>query len=340
MRPAEVTAAGDPVRTDASNGPIRMSAARLPARTANGVLVRSGGTGEPAAREEDEAGDEALATFVRSHSRLFVLGGAGCSTASGLGDYRDRDGQWKRRQPITGQTFLGDPLARARYWARSAVGWPAFGSARPGAAHRAIAALQRSGHVRHLVTQNVDGLHQQAGHEGVVELHGTLATVSCVRCGDSVSRDGFQRTLLAANPWLGNLDAAYAPDGDADLELASPDSVEVPGCTRCGALMKPDVVFFGENVPKTTVALAMENLRNSDALLVAGSSLMVFSGFRFCRDAAARGQPIVIVNDGRTRADELGALKIEGDCGTRLSRLVDAVAGEGDSRNETGADGG
>ena len=245
---------------------------------------------EPAVRDTDGPdADAALAAFVRAHPRLFVLGGAGCSTAAGLGDYRDRDGQWKRRQPITGQLFLGDPLARARYWARSAVGWPAFGSARPAAAHRALAALQRSGHAAHLVTQNVDGLHQRAGHEGVVELHGTLATVSCVHCGEGVSRDAFQHTLLAANPWLDALDAAHAPDGDADLELASPDAVAVPGCARCGGLMKPDVVFFGENVPKATVAQAMEHLRAADALLVAGSSLMVFSGFRFCRDAAARG---------------------------------------------------
>ena len=273
----------------------------------------------------DEAGDAALTAFVREHPALFVLGGAGCSTASGLGDYRDRNGEWKRRQPITGQTFLGDPLARARYWARSAIGWPAFGSARPGAAHHALATLQRAGYVRHLVTQNVDGLHQRAGHEGVVELHGTLATVGCVRCGHTLPRDDFQLELLAANPWLASLDAAYAPDGDADLELASPHEVSVPDCPRCGGLLKPDVVFFGENVPKETVALAMERLRGADALLVAGSSLMVFSGFRFCRDAAARGQPIVIVNDGRTRADELATLKVEGDCGTRLSRLASAV---------------
>jgi len=297
-----VTAAGDPLRT-----------------TPTAVVTRSAGATSP------DADDAALERFVRAHPALFVLGGAGCSTASGLGDYRDREGNWKRRQPITGQTFLGDPLARARYWARSAVGWPAFGAARPGAAHHALAALQRSGHARHLVTQNVDGLHREAGHEGVVELHGTLATVSCVACGDTRSRDAFQQELLGANPWLATLDAAHAPDGDADLELASPDAVDVPACARCGGLMKPDVVFFGENVPRATVELAMAGLRGADALLVAGSSLMVFSGYRFCRDAAARGQPIVVVNDGRTRADDLLTLKIEGDCGTRLARLATAL---------------
>jgi len=273
-----------------------------------------------------DAADHELATFVRDHPSLFVLGGAGCSTASGLGDYRDRDGRWKRRQPITGQTFLGDPLARARYWARSSVGWPAFGAARPGTAHRALERLQRAGHVRHLITQNVDGLHQKAGHRGVVELHGTLATVSCVACAHTLSRDDVQLELLRANPWLATLDAAYAPDGDADLELLSPDDVDVPDCPRCGALLKPDVVFFGENVLRATVEQAMADLRQSDALLVAGSSLMVYSGFRFCRDAAARDQPIVIVNDGLTRADDLATLKVAGDCGPRLERLAASLS--------------
>ena len=314
-RTAAVTAAGDPL--DEASDPSS--------------LADTDATGGPG------SADAALLAFVRAHPKLFVLGGAGCSTASGLGDYRDRDGRWKRRQPITGQLFLGDPLARARYWARSAVGWPAFDGARPCKAHHALAALQRTGHARHLVTQNVDGLHQRAGHEDVLELHGTLATVGCVRCGSRVARDDFQHALLAANPWLGGLDADHAPDGDADLELASPDAVDVPDCTRCGGLMKPDVVFFGENVPKETVARAMENLRSADALLVAGSSLMVFSGYRFCRDAAARGQPIVIVNDGRTRADDLVALKVGGDCGTRLSRLADAVSDDRAVASGTGS---
>lgn len=272
--------------------------------------------------------DEALANLLHQYPSLFVLSGAGCSTASGLGDYRDRAGQWKRRQPITGQVFLNDPLARARYWARSAVGWPMFSRARPGAAHHALASLQASGHVRQLVTQNVDGLHQAAGHVDVLELHGSLASVGCVSCGARRTRDDFQVDLIGQNPWLATLDARHAPDGDADLELDSPDAADIPACRECGGLLKPDVVFFGENVPRDTVDFAMAQLRQSDALLVAGSSLMVFSGFRFCRDAAARGQPVIILTDGVTRADELAILKATGDCGARLACLAAGVAGQ------------
>jgi NAD-dependent SIR2 family protein deacetylase len=269
-----------------------------------------------------DAGDRALADFVHRHPNLFVLTGAGCSTESGLGDYRDTQGQWKRRRPITGQTFVADEAARKRYWARSSVGWPAFSRAQPGIAHQALAAMQKSSLLSHLVTQNVDQLHQKAGHRDVVDLHGVLATVSCITCQASQSRDDFQVRLLHANPWLTLLTAAHAPDGDADLELEPLVQMNIPACENCGGLLKPDVVFFGENVARNTVVGAMDQLRAADALLVAGSSLMVFSGFRFARDAALRGQPIVIVNHGKTRADDLATLKIDGDVGVRLQRLA------------------
>lgn len=276
----------------------------------------------PIAASVRDAHDDALARFVEEHPRLTVLSGAGCSTAAGLGDYRDRDGQWKRKRPITGQVFIGDERMRKRYWVRSAVGWPTFGAARPAAAHVALAQLQERGTVRHLITQNVDRLHQKAGHRDVIDLHGVLATVSCLQCGLGIERDDFQRRLLAANPWVGDLSAAHAPDGDADLDSPDVERLFVPDCERCNGLLKPDVVFFGENVPRERVEASMAALADADALLVAGSSLMVFSGFRFCRAAAARGQPIVIVNDGRTRADELATLKVGGDVGERLQRLV------------------
>lgn len=263
-----------------------------------------------------------LTRFVSEHPKLFVLTGAGCSTASGLGDYRDRQGQWKRRQPITGQTFIESQTARHRYWARSSVGWPSFAAAQPGHAHHALVRLQEQGHASTLITQNVDELHQKAGHASVVNLHGVLSTVSCIECRYRLSRYDFQQELLQANPWLHTLDASHAPDGDADLELDSLAAMQVPGCSCCGGLMKPDVVFFGENVPKETVLSAMDELAGADALLVAGSSLMVYSGFRFCRQAEALGRPIAIVNDGQTRADSLATLKVEGDCGEILSTLA------------------
>lgn len=273
---------------------------------------------------------DAVTQLITPETNIMVLTGAGCSTASGLGDYRDKSGQWKRAQPITGQTFCNDRAARHRYWARSSVGWPAFSAAAPNKAHFALVRLEQIGVGNHLVTQNVDELHQRAGQRSVIDLHGVLGSVSCVDCGYSHSRDHFQQRLTDANPWLGNLSASYAPDGDADLdtndELSKQlDHMHIPACQKCNGLMKPDVVFFGENVPKARVEQAMQRLRDADVLLVAGSSLMVFSGYRFCRDAAQRGQPIVIFNNGKTRADDIATVLVGGDCGEQLTKLVDVL---------------
>ncbi len=291
---------------------------------------------------------QSVQNIIRPDSKLVVLSGAGCSTASGLGDYRDKAGQWKRQQPITGQVFINDQAARHRYWARSAVGWPAFSKAEPNRCHTALAELEKAGVVTQLITQNVDQLHQQAGHKAVIDLHGVLASVSCIECHHQQSRDAFQVSLLEANPWLTALGASYAPDGDADLQTddelmfklknmlippcpkctsssTNTDTQPSDGTTRAHGIMKPDVVFFGESVPKERVEFAMEQLRQADALLVAGSSLMVFSGFRFCRDAHQRGQPIIIFNDGATRADDLASVKVGGDCGEQLSKLVSSL---------------
>jgi len=271
---------------------------------------------------------EALVAFLRAHPRLFVLTGAGISTRSGIPAYRDAAGVWQRTQPITHQQFVGAAAMRQRYWARSLLGWPAVAQARPNAAHHALAALQQAGRVTALVTQNVDGLHQAAGSRDVIELHGTLHRVACRDCGGTESRSAIQHLLEEANPELSALagERAAAPDGDAQLD-AGYETLVVPPCPGCGGTLMPDVVFFGGNVPRDRVTRAMEALAAADAMLVVGSSLAVYSGFRFCERAAALGLPIAAVNRGVTRADELLSLKIDADCVDALTAASeDALA--------------
>lgn len=264
----------------------------------------------------------ALADFIDRHPRLFVLTGAGCSTNSGIPDYRDSQGNWKRTRPVTIQAFMGDELTRRRYWARSLIGWRRFGQARPNDAHRALARLEAGGRSELLLTQNVDRLHQSAGSRQVIDLHGRLDLVRCMGCGAKTPRAEFQHGLGRANAdWL-TLDAADAPDGDAELESADFSSFTVPSCASCGGILKPDVVFFGENVPREVVATAQQHLEHADAMLIVGSSLMVYSGFRFAQMAARRGMPIAAVNLGRTRADDLLTLKIEDRCEAALAFLL------------------
>lgn len=260
-----------------------------------------------------------LAEFVAAHRRLFVLTGAGCSTDSGIPDYRDRHGDWKRTQPVTYQAFVGDRATRQRYWARSLIGWRRFGAAQPNATHRALARLEQQGGLSLLLTQNVDGLHQAAGSENVLDLHGRLDQVRCLACELRLPRADFQTALQAMNPAWAQLDAAYAPDGDADLENQDFAAFRVPACPRCGGMLKPDVVFFGENVPRNRVASAMQALADADAVLVVGSSLMVYSGYRFVHAAVRAGKPVAAVNLGRTRADPLLSLKIEQPCAEALA---------------------
>ena len=265
---------------------------------------------------------EALQDFVERHRRLFVLTGAGCSTGSGIPDYRDAAGEWKRSPPIQHQQFLSHPLVRARYWARSMVGWRHVGGAAPNAAHRALAALEAQGRVAQLVTQNVDRLHQKAGSEAVIDLHGRIDQVVCLHCGTLSARADLQRRLLDANPACAESVAAIAPDGDADLERSDFSDFVVPACEHCGhGVLKPDVVFFGANVPAQRVERAMSALDAADAMLIVGSSLMVWSGYRFALRAAERGLPIAAINQGRTRADALLGVKVEADCAEVLSAL-------------------
>lgn len=266
-----------------------------------------------------------LQDFVRRHPRLLVLTGAGVSTESGIPDYRDAEGQWKRPQPVTFQAFMGELHTRQRYWARSLLGWRTMAHARPGAAHRALATLDSAGHIELLLTQNVDGLHQAAGHRHVVDLHGRIDAVRCMGCEARSMRADLQHELLARNPDWAHLHAQAAPDGDADLEGRDFSRFEVPACRHCGGLLKPDVVFFGESVPRERVSAAMDALARADALLVVGSSLMVYSGYRFAQAAAATGKPIAALNLGRTRADELLTLKLEMSAGEALPALVGSL---------------
>ncbi|MES2312560.1 MAG: NAD-dependent protein deacetylase [Pseudomonadota bacterium] len=262
-----------------------------------------------------------LPEFVAAHPRLFVLTGAGCSTDSGIPDYRDANGGWKRPQPVTYQAFVGELTTRQRYWARSLVGWRRFGQAQPNASHHALARLEQQGKLTLLLTQNVDRLHQAAGSENVVDLHGRLDQVRCLACEHRVPRADFQAELVRLNPAWANLDAADAPDGDADLEGRDFSRFQVPSCPHCIGLLKPDVVFFGENVPRERVDAGMQALHDADAMLVIGSSLMVYSGYRFAYAAARAGKPIAAVNMGHTRADPLLSLKIEQSCAQALAFL-------------------
>lgn len=265
----------------------------------------------------------ALAEFVDRHPRLFVLTGAGCSTESGIPDYRDASGDWKRSPPVNFQPFMRDLAVRQRYWARALIGWQRFGRAQPNRAHVALSRLEKQGRVELLVTQNVDRLHQAAGSANVVDLHGRMDLVRCMECWRLQPRSELQDELLSLNPDWAQLDAGIAPDGDADLEGRDFSTFKVPACSYCAGVLKPDVVFFGESVPRERVDTAMHHLQLADAMLVVGSSLMVYSGYRFAQAAAAAGKPIAAVNLGKTRADDLITLKIQQPCGEALSSLYE-----------------
>ena len=263
-----------------------------------------------------------LQQFIETHPRLFVLTGAGCSTDSGIPDYRDREGEWKRAPPVTFQAFMREPATRQRYWARSLVGWPHFGRALPNTAHHALAQLELRGQVELLVTQNVDRLHQHAGNRRVVDLHGRLDEVRCMACDWRLSRNDLQQQLIERNPEWRQLNASVAPDGDAELEGQDFSRFVVPVCPRCGGIVKPDVVFFGEGVPRERVDAATQAWQAADAVLVVGSSLMVYSGYRFVQAAARAGKPVAALGLGRTRADPLLSLKIDARCSDALAFVL------------------
>lgn len=251
-----------------------------------------------------------LIDFLDRHPRLFALTGAGISTGSGIPDYRDEHGAWKRPAPVQYADFVNRLQTRQKYWARSLVGWPWFQRARPNLCHRTLALWEDMGLIAQLVTQNVDRLHQQAGSTRVIDLHGRLDEVICLDCGARLDRPQVQRELDEANPSFNGLGAEQAPDGDADIDERDLGAFRVPECPQCGGILKPDVVFFGETIPRHRVDHAVAELLDADALLVIGSSLMVYSGYRFCRLAAEHGIPIAAINPGRTRADSLFAFKV------------------------------
>ena len=291
--------------------------------------------GETATHADDAT---ALADFLDRHPRLLVLTGAGCSAPSGIPDYRDRDGAWKHTRPMTFADFTGSVGARRRYWAGSLRGWPRVRDAAANAAHLALARLEQAGRVVRVVTQNVDGLHQRAGSRRVVDLHGRLDLVECLRCGAVLRREDVQSLLIGWNRHLAPMVASTAaarsrapeppgvdgevrPDGDSRV-ATTPDDLLIPDCPECGGVLKPAVVFFGEAVPRSRVEEAFRSLDQADALLVVGSSLMVYSGYRFVRAARERGRPVALVNLGRTRADCECSLKLERDCATLLAAVV------------------
>lgn len=256
---------------------------------------------------------------VLAGKSILVLTGAGVSTESGIPDYRG-EGRVERH-PMTFDTFMGDEFARKRYWARSYVGWSVIESAKPNQSHFALAQAESHGRLSHIITQNVDSLHHKAGSKKVIELHGRLSQVVCMSCRRVFDRPTMDRLIEDLNPGIEkDLSVEFTPDGDAEVEATA--SFRVPACTRCRGVLKPDVVFFGESVPSERVNFAMETLNQSSALLVAGSSLAVNSGMRFAKAARKASIPIVIVNIGPTRADELAMAKIEAPTSLALEELL------------------
>ncbi len=274
--------------------------------------------------------DQYRLTQLLQAGGVVVLSGAGISTDSGIPDYRGASGAALRKHaPMTFQAFIGDPEARHRYWARSHVGWPMMRDARPNAAHHAVAAWQEAGVVTSVVTQNVDSLHAKAGSPEVVDLHGRLDRVVCLDCSIIESREVIAERLEAANPGWRHLTGAINPDGDVDLTDADVRQFTMVSCTRCGGVLKPDVVYFGETVPRDRVVNAYARVDEAQSLLVLGSSLHVYSGRRFVLRAVERGIPVAIVNQGPTRADDVADIRIDGSLGEVLVSVLPVPAWNG-----------
>jgi len=288
------------------------------------ALAAAPGAVAPVASAADGPALDVLADLV-ADGDVVVLSGAGLSTESGIPDYRGETGRKRRATPMTYQTFVSSEEARRRYWARSHLGWRHIARATPNAGHWAVAALQKRGLLAGVITQNVDGLHQAAGAHGVIELHGSLDRVVCLGCRRRSSRRSLEDRLHAANAGWDAKALAFNPDGDAVLTEEQIASFRIVDCLDCGGVLKPDVIFFGENVPRPRVDECFALTERAGLLLVLGSSLTVMSGYRFVRHAAARGIPVAIINRGPTRGDADALLKLDAPLGTTLTALVRAL---------------
>ncbi|WP_371401529.1 NAD-dependent protein deacetylase [Kribbella sp. NBC_00662] len=258
---------------------------------------------------------------------VVVLSGAGISTESGIPDYRGESGSLRTHTPMTYGDFVAGVAGRQRYWARSHLGWRTIARAAPNDGHRAVAALQARGYLNGVITQNVDGLHQAAGARDVIELHGNLDRVICLSCGTTSAREALDRRLKAANPEFEAEVTRINPDGDAELPAEAVGTFQLVDCTNCGGILKPDVVFFGENVPRARVERCYDLIDDANAVLVLGSSLTVMSGFRFVRHAAKSGIPVLIINQGLTRGDPYATQRINLPLGRALTELLEETTG-------------
>lgn len=271
---------------------------------------------------------DGLLELIQQNQPVIALTGAGISTQSGIPAYRNSSGSWIQAKPVQAQDFLTKESVRRRYWQRSMVGWPGFHKAQPNAAHSALADLERSGVVSAVITQNVDGLHQRAGSKHVIDLHGNLAEVLCLSCGEQSSREDLQSRLENQNQSTLGSEFRVLADGDAAITNgdAAENEFNIANCLNCEGILKPNVVFFGENVPVPRVEYCMTELDRAGMLLCIGTSLAVFSGFRFCRAAHQAGKPIALINQGLTRADALASVKVNRNCtGTLISLRNDLL---------------
>ena len=263
-----------------------------------------------------------LKEFIKGKENLVLLSGAGLSKGSGIPTYRNRSGKWTRQTPITHQDFISKKTARQQYWLRSFNGWPAFSAAIPSASHLAITKLEKNNFLKTVVPQNVDRLHQKAGTKKVIDLHGRLDEVTCMKCHCVFEREAIQSKLKTMNPFLLQANN-MAPDGDADVNQELTHAIAIPTCDQCEGILKPNVVFFGDNVEKPVVDSIYNCIDESDGLLIIGSSLKVFSGYRFCRYAAKKTKPIASINPGIARGEDLIPTLIRSDADELLPHLFD-----------------